>query len=55
MSGYDTVAFDPALARAGDGVFIVGGEGRVQLWNSAAQKIRGCSKPGRRIWLPRPA
>jgi hypothetical protein len=55
MSGYDTVAFDRALARAGDGVFVVGGEGRVPLCTSAAEKIRGGSKPGRPIWLRRPA
>jgi hypothetical protein len=54
MSEYDTVAFDRALARAGDGVFVVGGEGRVPRWNSGAEKIRVCSKPGRRVWLPCP-
>ena len=54
MSEYDTVAFDRALARAGNGVFAVGNEGRIQPWNSAAEKIRVCSKPGRRIRLPCP-
>jgi PAS domain S-box-containing protein len=32
-----------ALAHAGDGVFAVGSEGRVVLWNRAAEKILGWS------------
>jgi len=34
---------DETLARAGDGVFAVGPEGRVVLWNRAAEKILGWS------------
>lgn len=36
-------ALDQALARAGDGVFAVGPEGRVLLWNRAAEKVLGWS------------
>ena len=43
MSWHDTVALDHALACAGDGVFVVGGDGRVLLWNRAAEKILGYS------------
>ena len=43
MSAHDTAALDHALARAGDGVFVVGGEGRVLLWSRAAEKILGYS------------
>src|SRR3989304_5633431 len=31
------------LARSGDGVFAVGSEGRVVLWNRAAERILGWS------------
>ena len=34
---------EQALARAGDGVFAIGPEGRVMLWNRAAEKILGWS------------
>ena len=34
---------EQALARAGDGVFAVGPEGRVILWNRSAEKILGWS------------
>ena len=34
---------DQILARSGDGVFAVGPEGRVVLWNRAAEKILGWS------------
>jgi PAS domain S-box-containing protein len=34
---------DQTLARSGDGVFAVGPEGRVVLWNRAAEKILGWS------------
>jgi PAS domain S-box-containing protein len=36
-------ALDQALARAGDGVFAVGPEGRVLMWNRAAEKVLGWS------------
>lgn len=32
---------DRALAEAGDGVFVIGDDGRIVLWNSAAEKILG--------------
>jgi PAS domain S-box-containing protein len=37
------VGLDTALARTGDGVFAVGTEGRVVLWNRAAETILGWS------------
>ncbi len=46
MSGDDTVQLDQALARAGDGVFVVGADGRLLLWNRAAEKILGYSARG---------
>ena len=36
-------ALDQALARAGDGAFAVGPDGRVVLWNRAAERILGWS------------
>ncbi len=32
---------DQALARAGDGAFVVGADGRIVLWNQSAEKILG--------------
>ena len=32
---------DQALAGAGDGVFVIGADGRIVLWNRAAEKIMG--------------
>jgi len=43
MDGLGTGALDDALARAGDGVFVIGGDGRVLLWNRAAEKMLGYS------------
>jgi len=43
MGGSERVALDEALARAGDGIFVVGGEGRVLLWNRAAERLLGYS------------
>ncbi len=34
---------DRALERAGDGAFVIGGDGRIVLWNHAAEKILGYS------------
>ncbi len=34
---------EQALARAGDGVFVVGEDGRILLWNRAAERILGYS------------
>jgi PAS domain S-box-containing protein len=41
MSGDDRAQLADALTRAGDGVFAVGAEGRVLLWNRAAERILG--------------
>lgn len=38
---HETVALDRALAHAGDGVFVVGSEGRIVSWNRAAERILG--------------
>lgn len=35
------VGLDEALARAADGVFAIGSDGRIVLWNRAAEKIMG--------------
>jgi len=32
---------DAALARAGDGAFVIGPDGRITLWNKAAERILG--------------
>jgi PAS domain S-box-containing protein len=32
---------DEALGRAGDGAFVIGGDGKIMLWNRAAEKILG--------------
>jgi len=32
---------DQALARAGDGVFVIGPDGRITLWNRFAERILG--------------
>lgn len=41
MSRLEGTAIDQALARAGDGVFVIGDEGRIILWNRAAERILG--------------
>jgi PAS domain S-box-containing protein len=43
MSGHEKVVFDDALARAGDGVFAVGANGRILSWNRAAEGLLGYS------------
>jgi PAS domain S-box-containing protein len=43
MSARDTALLDQALATAGDGVFVVGADGRVVLWNRAAERMLGYS------------
>jgi PAS domain S-box-containing protein len=35
------VGLDESLARAGDGAFVIGGDGRIVLWNRAAEKVLG--------------
>lgn len=37
------IDLDQALARAGDGVFVIGQDGKVVLWNRAAERILGYS------------
>jgi PAS domain S-box-containing protein len=32
---------DQALARAGDGAFVIGGDGRIVLWNRTAERVLG--------------
>lgn len=41
MAGLDRRELDAALARAGDGVFAVGPDGRIVLWNRAAERLLG--------------
>lgn len=41
MSQLDGVALDHVLAHTGDGAFAAGADGRVILWNRAAEKIMG--------------
>lgn len=37
----ETAAFEEVLGRAGDGAFVINGDGRVSLWNRAAERIMG--------------
>lgn len=41
MNGLNGTDLDQALARAGDGVFAVGQDGKIVVWNRAAEKILG--------------
>ena len=41
MRDHEPTDLDQALARAGDGAFAIGGDGRVVLWNRAAERILG--------------
>jgi PAS domain S-box-containing protein len=41
MSSLEGVRLDQALARTADGVFVVGTDGRILLWNRAAERILG--------------
>lgn len=43
MTAPERRELDAALARAGDGVFAVGPEGRIVLWNRAAERLLGFS------------
>ena len=43
MRDHEPTDLDQALARAGDGAFAIGGDGRVVLWNRAAERILGYS------------
>lgn len=36
-----TPALDQALARAGDGTFVIATDGRIALWNRAAERVLG--------------
>jgi PAS domain S-box-containing protein len=37
----ETTGLDQALARAGDGAFVIGGDGRILLWNRSAERVLG--------------
>ena len=41
MSAREKIDLDEALARAGDGAFVIGSDGRIVLWNRAAERILG--------------
>jgi PAS domain S-box-containing protein len=41
MTSLDGVSLDQMLARSGDGVLVVSADGRVILWNRAAERILG--------------
>jgi len=41
MTGSVPKGLDEALARAGDGVFAIGGDGHIVFWNRAAERILG--------------
>ena len=44
MLGGGPIDLDQALARAGDGVCVVGADGRIALWNGAAERMLGYSR-----------
>jgi PAS domain S-box-containing protein len=37
----DTIGLGPALARAGDGAFVIDAEGRIRSWNRSAERLLG--------------
>lgn len=41
MNRLDGNALDQALAHAGDGVFVIGDDGKILVWNRAAERILG--------------
>jgi PAS domain S-box-containing protein len=41
MSAFKDSGLDQALERAGDGAFVIGGDGCIRSWNRAAEKILG--------------
>jgi PAS domain S-box-containing protein len=41
MGAAGATGLDQALARAGDGAFAVGADGRIMLWNRAAERVLG--------------
>lgn len=43
MGSQDGITLDQMLARSGDGVCVVGSDGRIMVWNRAAEKILGYS------------
>ena len=43
MRVHEPTDLDQALARAGDGAFAIGADGRIALWNRAAERILGYS------------
>lgn len=53
MSRLEDSRLDHALAQAGDGAFVIGAEGRILVWNRAAEKILGYAADeavGRQCW-----
>ena len=43
MKNPERTGLDEAIARAGDGAFAIGSDGRIVLWNRAAEKMLGYS------------
>lgn len=43
MKSPERTSLDDAIARAGDGAFAIGSDGRIVLWNRAAEKMLGYS------------
>ena len=41
MSQTRSLDLDQILTRTGDGAFVIGADGRIVLWNRAAEKIMG--------------
>jgi PAS domain S-box-containing protein len=41
MNAIERIDLDQALGRAGDGVCVVAGDGRIVLWNAAAERMLG--------------
>ncbi len=41
MANHDKVDLDEALGRSGDGAFVIGAEGKIVVWNRAAERILG--------------
>jgi PAS domain S-box-containing protein len=41
MKTHEDTDLDRALAHTGDGAFVIGADGRIALWNRAAEKIMG--------------
>ena len=46
MSVREESSLDQALGRAGDGAFVIMADGKIVLWNRAAEKILGYTARG---------